>query len=62
VSEGRPTESDYFRAFINGLRGLIDDAEEAGYSGEATELLRAAEEVFKEHFERQSGDRAPADR
>ena len=46
------TETDYYAYFFNGLAGIIDDAEQAGYDREATELLRQAQALFKEEFKR----------
>jgi len=44
------TETDYYAYFFNGLAGIIDDAEQAGYNREATDVLRQAQALFKEEF------------
>jgi hypothetical protein len=40
------SESDYYAMFLNGLAGLIDDAEMSGYDPDGIAHLREANEFF----------------
>lgn len=44
------TDGDYYAFFFNGLAGLIDDAEQAGYDEDGIAHLREAYEFFGSEY------------
>jgi hypothetical protein len=44
------SESDYYAMFLNGLAGLIDDAEMSGYDPDGIAHLREANEFFRSDY------------
>jgi hypothetical protein len=50
------TDGDYYGFFMTGLFGLLDDAEQAGYSSEGLSHLRAARDAFLREFHQRHPD------
>ena len=65
---GQVDEPDYYMMFLNGLAGLIDDAEMCGYDADGIAQLREASEFFwsdyriLQHVRREAAEREAAAR
>lgn len=59
TEEPRFTPEGDYATFLNGLAGLIDDADMAGYDPAAVELLAEARERFWQEFFRRHPERRP---
>jgi hypothetical protein len=55
------SEPDYYASFLNGLAGLIDDAELSGWDENGIAHLREADEFFRSDYRIRQHEKREAD-